>query len=154
MFQHLANRPHYQARRTFVFISTVCTMILYSQHSTWGFFPWLFNGTFPASGLWCFLSNRNQLKPWFVYTVGSDYWLTSKKLDFLSKLLLQKICRYVLYINNDQNPRMFDCTPGSEQAVTGSHLSAPREADPLTLDIILHKNSFLLQESKIIRLKL
>jgi hypothetical protein len=64
------------------------------------------------------------------------------------------ICRYILYRNNHRNPRIFNYTPDLGQAVTGLHVSAPREAGPLTHNIMLHKNSFLLQTNKIISLTL
>jgi hypothetical protein len=47
---------------------------------------------------------------------------------------------------------MFDFTPGSGQAVIELHLVPPREAGPLTHNIMFHKNSFLLQGSKMIKL--
>jgi hypothetical protein len=46
---------------------------------------------------------------------------------FLVQLFIRKIYRYILYVNNDRNPRAFDFTPGSEQAVTGLRLPAARE---------------------------
>jgi hypothetical protein len=49
---------------------------------------------------------------------------------------------------------MFDHTPGSGQAVTGLHLSPPRAAGPLTNNIMFHKNSILLQGSKISKLNM
>jgi hypothetical protein len=59
-----------------------------------------------------------------------------KHSDFLVILFLQKVYRYISYINNERNPRL--------------HLSPPREASPLTYNIMFHKNSSLLQGSKII----
>jgi hypothetical protein len=51
---------------------------------------------------------------------------------------------------------MFDYTPGSGQEVTGLHLSASREAGPLThtRSVVVHKNPFLLHVNKIIRIHL
>jgi hypothetical protein len=44
--------------------------------------------------------------------------------------------------------------PDSGQALTGLHLSPPRGAGPLTHNVVFHKNSFLLQRSKVIKLNL
>jgi hypothetical protein len=74
----------------------------------------------------------------------SDYRILNKILDFLVILFIQKIYRYILYINNDRNPRTFNFTPGSGQTVTGLHLSPPREAGPLTRNVMFRKNSYLL----------
>jgi hypothetical protein len=46
----------------------------------------------------------------------------------------------------------FDYMPGSGKVVTRLHLSPPREAGPLTHNIMFQKNKFLLQGSKISRL--
>jgi hypothetical protein len=43
-----------------------------------------------------------------------------------------------MYINNERNPRTFDNTPGSGQAVTGLHLSLLRRAGPLAHNIVTH----------------
>jgi hypothetical protein len=56
--------------------------------------------------------------------------------------------------SDDRNPRTFYYTPSSGQAVTGLHPSPPREAGPLTHNIMFHKNSFLLEGNKIITLNL
>jgi hypothetical protein len=92
--------------------------------------------------------------------VSSDYRIVRitgfqiKIIDLFVKLYIQKFRLYILYINNDRNPRSFDYTSGSEQAVTALHLSPPRETGPLIHKVMLHKNSFLLQGSKMIRLNL
>jgi hypothetical protein len=65
------------------------------------------------------------------------------------KLFGQKIYRHILYINNDRNALTFNCMPGSEQVVTELQLSPPTESGSLERNVMFHKNSFLLQGSKI-----
>jgi hypothetical protein len=74
-----------------------------------------------------------------------------KKLYFLVKSLIEKIYSHILYITTGTHGRY---KPGSGEAATGLHLSPPREAGPLTHGIMFHKDSFLLQGSKIIKLSL
>jgi hypothetical protein len=54
------------------------------------------------------------------------------------------------YINN--GPQCADAWLG--QAVTGLHPSPPRKAGTLTYNVIIRKNSYLLQGNKIIRINL
>jgi hypothetical protein len=56
-------------------------------------------------------------------------------------------------MNNDQNQRTYNYTLDSRQAAAGLHLSAPIQIAPLTY-VMFHKDSFLLQASKKIRLNL
>jgi hypothetical protein len=49
-------------------------------------------------------------------------------MTFVVKLFVQKMYMYILYLKKDRNPRVLDYTPGSGQAVSGLHLSQPREA--------------------------
>jgi hypothetical protein len=85
---------------------------------------------------------------------SSDYGISNKKLDFSVEIFTQNNCKYILYINNDRNPRTFDHKPGPGQAVTELHLSPPREEVPLTYYVVFHNNSLLLSGSKIIVLNL
>jgi hypothetical protein len=51
----------------------------------------------------------------------------------------------ILYTDIDQILWTFEYTPGLGKALTRLHLLLPREAEPLIHNIMLHKNSFLLQ---------
>jgi hypothetical protein len=53
-----------------------------------------------------------------------------------------------------QKPQAFHYTPGSGHVVTDLRLSRPRESAPLTHNVMFHKNEYLLQGSKMIRLNL
>jgi hypothetical protein len=102
----------------------------------------------------CNLDNPNQLSTGVFGLSNCSNYRISNIIEFCSKIFIQKIERYILYINNQQflrNPLTFNYTPDSGNAVTGLHLSPPREAGPLTHNVMFHKNSFLVQGSKIIR---
>jgi hypothetical protein len=55
-----------------------------------------------------------------------------KDLNFFLKLLIQKICGVIVYVNSDGKLWMFDYMVFLRKAATGVHLSPPREAGLLT----------------------
>jgi hypothetical protein len=58
----------------------------------------------------------------------------------LAKLVIQKIYRYILYINSEKFIKYYISSIFSGQAGTGLHASKPRGAGPLTHNIMFHNN--------------
>lgn len=81
----------------------------------------------------------------------SDCWIFNERFELLMKGFVQKFYKYVLCVKNERNPGTFNYSPGSGKAVIGLHPPPPREAGPLTHNIVLHNNLFYLQGNKIFR---